>query len=268
MAAKYIFGSKNVSGTIRKLSISTKGLTSGLLSDPHKMENVIGLVRTAAPLTSDKTISKINTYLPTLELASTLLGMYSFLNKAQSYTPIKSLNASTPLEKVSALISSGNIPIGKILAQPLIANNMDKIVSSVAKGVIGNGNNGNINELISSMANQYCQGQGDTSSNGDLSSLMETFMPLINNIMSSHESNPETNDNAEESKEVTLENGTKNNNVKFDENIMMKENDNQNNYINNNETSNRDNRVNLNNKNYQPKNTPIRIRQRRKRPKT
>jgi len=42
------------------------------------MENIIGLVRTAAPLTSTQTVSKVNTYLPIFEKVSTLLGMYTF----------------------------------------------------------------------------------------------------------------------------------------------------------------------------------------------
>lgn len=111
--------------------------------------------------------------------------MYTFLNRAQNYAPIRSLGGKTTTEKVSALISNGNIPVGKLLAQPLIANNMDKIISSVAKNAIGNGN---INDLISSMASQLksspSQNSGESGGSPDLSSLMETFMPIINSILS------------------------------------------------------------------------------------
>lgn len=153
------------------------------------MENIIGLVRTAAPLTSDKTIAKINTYLPAFERASTLLGMYSFLNRAQNFAPIQSMNAKTPVEKISSLIANGNIPLGKMLAQPIIANNMDKIISSVAKGVINNGNI-NLNDMMSLMSKQLSNNRSsdsssdNNSSNMDLSSLMDAFMPLMNNILS------------------------------------------------------------------------------------
>jgi len=60
------------------LSNTTKGLSTSLLADPHRMENIIGLVRTTVPLAPAQTVSKVNTYLPALEKMSTLVGMYSF----------------------------------------------------------------------------------------------------------------------------------------------------------------------------------------------
>jgi len=182
-----------LSGATKNL---TSGLTSSLFSDPNKMETIIGLVRTAVPLTSTQTVSKFNTYLPIIEKASTLIGLYTFLNRAQNYTPIQPLNAKTPMEKVTALISSGNLPIGKMLAQPLIANNMDKIISSVAKEIIGPMiKNGNLNDIISTMSKKFTNSSEENSqgSNGnmDISSLLETFMPLMNNIMSDTSSNPD-----------------------------------------------------------------------------
>ena len=197
----------------------TKGLTSGLFSDPNKMENIIGLVRTAVPLTSAQTVSKVNTYLPIFEKASTLLGMYAFLNRAQNYTPLQSLSAKNPMEKVTALISNGNLPIGKMLAQPLIANNMDKIISSVAKEVIGPMiKNGNLNDMLSSL--QFLGGTGGNkddskgnnnngSNNGnmDINSLLETFMPLMNNFMSNNSADSDTSaQNEEETSSVSNEN--------------------------------------------------------------
>ena len=93
------------------------------------MENIISMVRTFAPLTSTKTVSKVNTYLPAVEKVSTLLGMYSFLSRAQNFRPIQTLDAKTPVDKITALLKNGNIPVTKLMAQPLLANNMDKIIA-------------------------------------------------------------------------------------------------------------------------------------------
>lgn len=90
------------------------------------MENLIGMIRTFAPLTSPQTVSKVNTYLPAVEKASTLLGMYSFISKAQNFRPIQAIDAKTPADKVTALLKNGNIPVTKLMAQPLIAENMQK----------------------------------------------------------------------------------------------------------------------------------------------
>lgn len=174
------------------------------MSDPRRVESIIGIVRTAAPFTSDSTITKLNTYLPAFEKMSTLLGMYAFLNRAQNYAPIRSLGGKTTTEKVSALISNGNIPIGKLLAQPLITNNMDKIISGLAKNAIGNGN---INDLISSMANQLknnpSHNSGESGGSPDLSSLMETFMPLINNILS-EKSSPDSDSPVTDTQDLNI----------------------------------------------------------------
>jgi hypothetical protein len=174
------------------------------------METIIGLVRTAVPLTSTQTVSKVNTYLPLFEKASTLLGLYAFLNRAQNYTPIQAMSAKTPIEKVTALISNGNLPVGKMLAQPIIANNMDKIISAVSKNLIApmirNGNlNLNLNDIISSMSspssNENCDDSIKNSDNNVennkiyINSLFETFMPLMNNIMSNNSSNSDNADN-------------------------------------------------------------------------
>lgn len=165
------------------------------------MESIIGLVRTAVPLTSAQTVSKFNTYLPIIEKVSTLIGMYTFINRAQNYTPLQPLSAKTPMEKVTALISNGNLPIGKILAKPLIANNMDKIISSVAKEVIGPMiKNGNLNEMLSSLQSMGGNKDDSQGNNGnmDISSLLEAFMPLMNNFMSDNSSNSDTSAQNEE----------------------------------------------------------------------
>lgn len=201
MAAKYIFGSSQVSDIVSKLSGTTKNLTNGLMSDPQKMEGLISMVRTVAPLTSVQTVTKVNTYLPLFEKVSTLLGMYSFLNRAQTFRPIEPLNSKTPQDMISALMKNGNIPVGKLLAQPLIANNMDKILSSVATNMLKNGGlneilkNGNIGEMLanenigdmlSSFNKNAGKGQSDKNNNIDLNSLMETFMPLISSMSNSN----------------------------------------------------------------------------------
>ena len=199
-----MMGNSQLPGMVSKLSGSTKGVASSIMTDPHKIENIIGMVRTFAPLTSPQTVSKVNTYLPLMEKTSTLLGMYSFLNRAQTYRPLEALDAKTPTEKISALVKNGNLPIGKI-AQPLISSNVEKMMGTVAMNMLKNGGlndmlkngglndmlkNGNINDILSSVANQNTskntEGTTESSENNiDLSSLMETFMPLINSMASS-----------------------------------------------------------------------------------
>jgi len=204
MAAKYIFGEGQLPGVVSKLSGTTKNFTAGLISDPQKMENIISMVRTVTPLTSVQTVTKVNTYLPLFEKVSTLLGMYSFLNRAQTFRPIEPLNTKSPVDMMSTLMKSGNLPISKMLAQPLIANNMEKIMGTVASSMLKNGglndllkggnmsdllNNGNINDMLSAFNKNSENGSGN---NLDLNSLMETFMPIINS-MSSDNSNDNRN---------------------------------------------------------------------------
>ena len=178
-------------------------MASGILQDPAKMENIIGMVRTFGPLTSPQTVSKVNTYLPLVEKASTLLGMYSFISRAQNYRPISALDAKTPADKVTALLKNGNIPVAKLMAQPLIAGNMDKIMGAMAMNMAKNGglndmlssltkgDNKKINDMLSSLS----EGNKD---NPDLSSLIETFMPMINNALSSSKKTEESNEPSEE----------------------------------------------------------------------
>lgn len=176
------------------------------MSDPRKAENMISMVRTFAPLTSTKTISKVNTYLPAVEKVSTLLGMYSFLNRAQTFKPLESLDAKSPMDKISALMKNGNIPVGKLLAQPILANNMDKIMSTMAMNMV---KNGNFNDILSSMTNKGTgDKQGEANSDFDLSSLMETFMPLINSLASNSPENLESNGTHENSSNKTNEQPT------------------------------------------------------------
>ena len=172
------------------------------------MENIIGMVRTFAPLTSAPTITKVNTYLPAVEKVSTLLGMYSFLNRAQNFRPIQTLDAKTPVDKITALLKNGNIPVTKLMAQPLLANNMDKIVGALAMNMAKNGglndilssltsgNKSGLNDMLSSLTNGNTKGLNDGNKDGntDIGSLMETFMPMLNSIMSTSEESKETNE--------------------------------------------------------------------------
>lgn len=186
-------------GMVSKLSGTTKNLTNGLMSDPQKMENLISMVRTVAPLTSAQTVTKVNTYLPLFEKVSTLLGMYSFLSKAQNYRPIETLNVNSPTDMLTALMKNGNMPLGKMLAQPLISNNMEKMMGSMAMNMMKNGGlndlmkNVNINDMLSAFSQSGNSSQ--EGSNLDLGSLMETFMPIISsmNSSSSHDDNDEHN---------------------------------------------------------------------------
>lgn len=172
------------------------------------MENIIGMVRTFAPLTSAPTITKVNTYLPAVEKVSTLLGMYSFLNRAQNFRPIQTLDAKTPVDKITALLKNGNIPVTKLMAQPFLANNMDKIVGALAMNMAKNGglndilssltsgNKSGLNDMLSSLTNGNTKGLNDGNKDGntDIGSLMETFMPMLNSIMSTSEESKETNE--------------------------------------------------------------------------
>lgn len=207
LASKYIFGGSQLPGMVSKLSGTTKNLTSELMQDPQKMESLISMVRTVAPLTSPHTVSKVNTYLPLFEKASTLLGMYSFLNRAQTFRPIEHLNTKSPTDMMTALMKNGNMPIGKMLAQPLIANNMEKMMGTMAMNMMKNGGlndlmkNGSLNDLmknanVSDLLSSFTQNSGSESQNNgniDLSSLMETFMPIINNMNSDNSSNDDYN---------------------------------------------------------------------------
>ncbi len=195
LAAKFIFGNTQMSGMVSKLSGTTKNLTTGLLQDPQRVENIIGMVRTVAPLTSPQTVSKVNTYLPLFEKVSTLLGMYSFLNKAQTFRPIESVNVKNPTDMMTALMKNKNSPIGKMIAQPLIQNNVEKMMGTMAMNMIKNGGlndmlkngglndmlkNGNLSEILSSL--QTSKTSAGNNSNIDLNSLMETFAPLISSM--------------------------------------------------------------------------------------
>lgn len=172
---------------VSKLSGTSKNFAGSLMTDPQKMENIISMVRTVAPLTSAQTVTKVNTYLPMFEKMSTLLGMYSFLNRAQTFKPIQPLSTNSPAEAVTALMKNSNI--SKMLAQPLLANNMDKIMGTMAMNMV---KNGNFNDILTSMAKSV--GSSEDGSGGlDINGLMETFMPLLNNMSANTNNDNEDN---------------------------------------------------------------------------
>ncbi|HHY99704.1 MAG TPA: hypothetical protein GYA03_01265 [Tissierellia bacterium] len=189
MAARYIFDGRQFNGLVTKLSGTSRTLAQGIIKNPEKMESLIGMVRNLAPLTSPQTVAKVNTYLPAVEKASTLLSMYSFLNRAQNYRPITALDAKTPLDKVTALLKNGNIPVAKLLAKPLITGNMEKIMSALAMNLA---KSGGLNEMLSSLnkgdnnkIGEMLSSLSGNKDNTDLNALLDTFMPIINNVMSS-----------------------------------------------------------------------------------
>lgn len=189
MAARYIFDGRQFNGLVTKLSGTSRTLAQGIIKNPEKMESLIGMVRNLAPLTSPQTVAKVNTYLPAVEKASTLLSMYSFLNRAQNYRPITALDAKTPLDKVTALLKNGNIPVAKLLAKPLITGNMEKIMSALAMNLA---KSGGLNEMLSSLnkgdnnkISEMLSSLSGNKDNTDLNALLDTFMPIINNVMSS-----------------------------------------------------------------------------------
>jgi len=189
MAARYIFDGRQFNGLVTKLSGTSRTLAQGIIKNPEKMESLIGMVRNLAPLTSPQTVAKVNTYLPAVEKASTLLSMYSFLNRAQNYRPITALDAKTPLDKVTALLKNGNIPVAKLLAKPLITGNMEKIMSALAMNLA---KSGGLNEMLSSLnkgdnnkIGEMLSSLSGNKDNTDLNALLDTFMPIINDVMSS-----------------------------------------------------------------------------------
>lgn len=196
MTFRYIFGNKQFSSATSMLSTSARSISSNFLSSPEKIENVIGLVRTAAPFTSAQTVSKINTYLPMIEKTSTLLGMYSFLNRAQNYAPIEPLSGKSSMEKITSLMMKNKAPLGKMIAQPMLANGMEKIMANAMKDMVKNVNLGDLLTTISNTANSQGGKNSKTQNTEmDINSLLQTFMPLLNNMMSSDENNTDDHHN-------------------------------------------------------------------------
>ncbi|MDF2676833.1 MAG: hypothetical protein K0Q97_1144 [Bacillota bacterium] len=278
MAFRYILGKGQFSSITTSLSTTARAMSTGILSSPENLENVINLVRTAAPLTSPQTVSKINTYLPFVEKTSTLLGMYSFLSRAQNYAPIEPLGGKSSMEKITSLMMKNKMPIGKMLAQPMLANGMEKVMANAMKDMF---KNGNLGDMLSSFSNISNSEKGKSSKNSsnqnndiDLSSLLETFMPLLNNMMSSNdsdgtnESNEDedvdvyNNDNEDNYEDKPTNISKENNYNDYSETINQKHSSNKNqSNLSSNKKSNTYNNKNSNEIDEKPK--PIRIRQKR-----
>lgn len=188
--ARYVFSNTNIfksNGVLQSLGI---GSLSSIISNPYTLEKVTGLIRSTAPLASQSTVNKVNTYLPILETVSSILCLYTFVNRVQNYAPIKCSSATTAPEKLSELVSNGTIPVGKLLAQPLIANNLDKLAAPLLKQTLGNVDNNTISELMSLAQKLTSNGDfniGDlakqaSGDNGfDIEEIAKTIIPLINN---------------------------------------------------------------------------------------
>lgn len=187
LGAKYIFGNKDFN-SIKGLATN---LITGIISNPQQVESILGIVRGFAPLASAQTVVKINTYLPIVEKISSIVGMYSFLNKAQNYAPIQSLGDKPLMEKVTTLVSNGNIPISKLLAQPIVSQTIGKIIASVAGNFINNSiKSGGLDQILSGLignmsnnnsTNSENSAQNNTNSNIDIGSIIETIGSLFNN---------------------------------------------------------------------------------------
>ena len=176
MGARYIFGNKKINNVTHMIT----NFASGIIANPYQLENILGMVRTFAPLTSVQTVGKINTFLPLIEKFSSILGMYSFISKAQNYAPIQSLGNKSTMEKVTTLITNGNIPITKILAQPIIAKNMDKIIGTVTSSFLNNSmKNGGLDQMLAGLMGQ--QTDNNANNSFDLNSILEALGPIINN---------------------------------------------------------------------------------------
>ena len=192
MGARYIFGNKKINNVTHMIT----NFASGIIANPYQLENILGMVRTFAPLTSVQTVGKINTFLPLIEKFSSILGMYSFISKAQNYAPIQSLCDRPLMEKVTTLVSNGSIPISKILAQPIISQSIGKIIASVAGSFISNSlKNGSLDQILSGLmgnmsnnnstntgnSSQNNSSQNNPNSNIDIGSIIETIGSLFNN---------------------------------------------------------------------------------------
>ncbi len=187
IGAKYIFGNKSFTN----ITSTATNLITGVMSNPHQLENILGLVRGFAPLASAQTVVKINTYLPIVEKISSIVGLYSFLNKTQNYAPIQSLGDKPLMEKVTTLVSNGSIPISSILSQPIISQSISKIITSVAGSFISNSlKNGNLEQILTSLMGNISNNnntskdnnsQSNTNTNTDIGSIIETIGNLFNN---------------------------------------------------------------------------------------
>lgn len=280
LAAKYIFGGEEISKMVSALGKTTKNSVK-IIQDPQKLENAISMVRVVAPLTSAQTVTKVNTYLPLLEKLSTFIGMYGFLSRAQNFRPIEALSGKNTVEKMTQMMKTGNVPVSKLIAQPLLNNNMEKIMGTMAMNMM---KNGNFNDILSSMLNQNApnNSSGDNK-NIDINSLIETFMPLINSMNSNSSANNDTDNNYYDKYDEVEYNYSDDNSTQDDNNELHKSNNKENNnsHINSvdnnepnsssnstipNKNNNEASKINQNKKASHEiiNNQPIRIRQRRK----
>ncbi len=127
-----------------------------------------------------------------VEKISCIVGIYNFLNKAQNFSPIQSLGDKPLVDKVSALVSNGNIPISKIISQPIISQAISKIIASLAGSFLNNSvKNGNFDQILSGLMKNLNNNNGNSTnssssqnnenSNIDIGSIIETIGSIFNN---------------------------------------------------------------------------------------
>ncbi len=162
--AKFLFGNN-----------STSKITS-LVSNPSNIENMVSVIRSSAPYTSKQMVNHVNLLLPILEQFSSFLSLYSFIGKAQNYTPVRYSNIDNPSEKLSKIMTNNSADIAKLLS-PLLGGNLNNIIGNLAQNALLSGNNAPSN-TIHNNANDNSNNMGDI-----LGSLAKSFLGNNNGNM-------------------------------------------------------------------------------------
>lgn len=154
--AKYILGSNNMNRV------------ASLVSNPGTIENIVSVIRSAAPYTSKQMVNQVNVFLPILEQFSSFLGLYSFIGKAQNYTPVSYSNIDSPVERLSKIMTNNSADLVKLIA-PLIGGNLNNIIGNLAQNALFNNN--------TSTNNTNSNSDSDSDNMGDvLASLAKSFL--------------------------------------------------------------------------------------------
>ena len=121
--AKYVFGQNNTSKI------------ASLASNPGTIENMVSVIRSAAPYTSKQMVNQVNVFLPILEQISSFLGLYSFIGKAQNYTPVNYSNIDSPVERLSKIMTNNSGDLIKLIS-PLLGGNLNNIIENLAQNAL------------------------------------------------------------------------------------------------------------------------------------
>lgn len=186
--------------TTQMLSKTVKGL----ITNPYKLETTLGVVRSLAPLTSPQAVSKFNIFLPMIEKFSSIIGMYSFINKAQNYAPIQSLQNKPPMEKVAALFMNNNNTLGKTIASPIISSGIEKVIGQAVQTAVTNSiKNGSFEKMVASMmsnmTSQSVSNQSNENSNVNAQNTNNSSNNGDNTIRNQNTSQTDQNTNSTES---------------------------------------------------------------------